>query len=141
MTMALCLNCGAVKFGAFIPCLECEFNMVDVIAMSQEAKQSARDVLAREDVNLSISFSDHNFEVSTLEQFGQVIKSIKQICPDRELARWSFLKYVSGKYPDILTARFPPYLSTKIFQVLAQVDLPEVELRESEAHRMKRKEG
>ena len=117
MSKALCLNCGAVKFGAMVPCPECNFRMMGSIESMQDA-------------NLAITFSEHHFEVETLEEFGKVIKAINQVCDDRELARWCFIKYVSRNHPEILELRLPPYLSAKTFQVLQNLDLPGVTLRE-----------
>ena len=118
MTVALCFNCGAIKFGAIVPCPKCYFHMIG-------------NMESMDDVGLAIAFSDHNFEIETLEELGKVIKTINQACDDRELAQWCFIKYVSQNHPGILEVKFPPYLSTKIFQVLANLDLPGVTLRES----------
>lgn len=127
MTIALCLDCGATKLGAFIPCSECGDRPVDMTQMAGQASSgNAQDILGRQDVNLSIAFSAHNFPQDTLKQFGQIIRSISAVCSDREVARHAFLKYVAALHPDVLTIEFPPYLSARAFQVLKQLDLAQI---------------
>ena len=123
MTIALCLRCGATKFGAFIPCAECGDEPVNMAAMAGQA--SEENILGRQDVNLSIAFSDHNFPRDTLVQFGQVIKSINGVCDDGEIAHYAFMKYIAAKHPEVLAIDYPPYMSAKAFQVLKQLDLAE----------------
>lgn len=118
MTTALCLNCGATKFGALVPCPKCQFHMMGRMD-------------SMPDISLAIAFSNHHFAPETLEEFGNIIKAINQVCNDRDLAHWSFIKYIVQHHPEVLDAKFPPYLSAKTFQVLAQLDLPAVTLRES----------
>jgi hypothetical protein len=57
MTMAVCFKCGAIKFGAFCPCPECQ------------ALPKSEDDLA-----LSLAMTDHYFDMPTLEQMGAAVR-------------------------------------------------------------------
>ena len=56
MTVAVCYKCGAMKFGAFSACKQCG------------AMPSSED-----DYALSLSITDHYFDISTLEEMGRNI--------------------------------------------------------------------
>ena len=60
MTIAICFQCGAVKFGAFVPCGECG------AAPCNE-----------DDAAISMGMSDHYFDVDTLEQMGLMVRQGK----------------------------------------------------------------
>ena len=57
MTIAICFQCGAVKFGAFVPCDKC-----------------GATPRSEEDVALSMGMSDHYFDTETLEQMGRMVR-------------------------------------------------------------------
>jgi hypothetical protein len=57
MTIAVCFQCGALKFGAFCPCGECA------------AAPKTEDELA-----LSLAMTDHYFEKHVLDQMGAAIR-------------------------------------------------------------------
>ena len=57
MTMAVCFQCGGMKFGAFTPCQECG------------VEPRSDDALA-----LSIAMTDHFHSESKLRRMGQGIK-------------------------------------------------------------------
>ena len=61
MTIAICIPCGAQKFGAFTPCTACGFTPNRVI---DQAK--------------SLMLSDHNFPVEELHKFKAMIESGRQ---------------------------------------------------------------
>jgi hypothetical protein len=58
MTMAVCFKCGAIKFGAFVPCPECR------------AGPQTED-----DVALSLAMTDHYHGMPALEQMGADIRA------------------------------------------------------------------
>jgi hypothetical protein len=62
MTMAVCFKCGAMKFGAFCPCQECQ------------ALPANEDDLA-----ISLAMTDHYFDMPTLEQMGATIRDGKPV--------------------------------------------------------------
>ena len=62
MTTAVCFNCGEIKFGAFTPCEKCE-----VIPKNED------------DLVLSLAMTDHYFDISTLEQVAETIRSGERI--------------------------------------------------------------
>jgi hypothetical protein len=89
MTDALCLNCGAIKFGALCPCPQCQ-------------------APATGNINLDIAFSDHNFARQTLEELGQVIVAIHEVSAEEELCFWSFLSYIETNHPEVLRIKLEP---------------------------------
>jgi hypothetical protein len=113
MTWALCFNCGATKFGALCPCLKCNVNSTG-------------------DINLDIAFSDHHLAVKTLEEFGAVVKAIRQVCEEDELRFWSFIHYVSSRHPEVLRADIPDEERERCAEVLARANPPPVLLRKPE---------
>lgn len=57
MTMAVCFNCGVIKFGAFVPCPECH------------GVPQTEDELV-----LALAMTDHYFDQPTLEQMGAAVR-------------------------------------------------------------------
>jgi hypothetical protein len=113
MTQALCLNCGAIKFGAFNPCPECK--------ASSTGNQ-----------DLDIAFSDHFLSESTLKDFGSVIRQIREVCDDGKVRFWAFITYVSENHPTILTADVAPEMATRVHEVLDRLELPKITIQETE---------
>ena len=74
MTAAVCFKCGAIKFGAFCPCDECE------------AAPSSEDELA-----LSLAMTDHYFDQATLDQMGAAVRDghPPQLSPEDQIGRAS----------------------------------------------------
>ena len=64
MTIAICIKCGAEKFGAFSPC-ECGFTPTSKAEIAE-----------------SILLSDHNYTLSELRDVGSAIKSGEVITVD-----------------------------------------------------------
>jgi len=62
MTMAVCFNCGEMKFGAFVDCKKCN------------AKPTTDD-----DRALSLVMTDHYFEMEALKELGARIKNGEEI--------------------------------------------------------------
>lgn len=57
MTQAVCFKCGAIKFGAFCPCPEC-----DVTPKTED------------DLVISLAMTDHYFDMDTLKQIGESVR-------------------------------------------------------------------
>jgi len=112
MTMALCINCGDIKFGAICTCPNCK-------------------VASSGNMDLDIAFSDHNYDVVTLKEFGSVVRLISSATEDPPLRFWSFLHYISENHPSILRVELEPELKTEIAATLSKVVLPPVTLRQS----------
>jgi hypothetical protein len=119
MTMALCFNCGHTKFGAICPCPECT-------------------VASTGDMNLDIAFSDHRMSVATIEAFGKVIRALRPVCADDQLRFWSFIRFVSVNYSDVLGVEMPPEREAACDAVLARANPPPVVVEESERARYMR---
>ncbi len=58
MTTAVCFKCGSLKFGSFCPCPECH-----------ERPRTEDDLI------ISLAMSDHYFDLSTLEQMGEAVRT------------------------------------------------------------------
>jgi hypothetical protein len=112
VTMALCMACGATKFGALLPCAKCHSGPSG-------------------DVQLDILFTDHRFAVETLEEFGNVIRAIREVETDPPAVFWSFIAYVSRDHGELLQATPPPALAQRVAKVLEGRTFPPVVLRTS----------
>jgi hypothetical protein len=110
MTQALCLRCGAIKFGALCPCAACQ-------------------APASGDPQLDICFSDHHLHRESLAELGAVIQAIRRVETEDELIVWAFLAYISEHHPHILSIALEPDIAPRVEKILSQVDLPEVTLR------------
>ena len=119
MTMALCFNCGHTKFGAIVPCPEC-------------------NVGSSGDMGLAIAFSDHRLSADTLEAFGEVIRAIRRVCEDDQLRFWSFIRFASVNHSDILGVEMPPEQQARCDDVLARAQPPHVAVEESDRARYMR---
>lgn len=119
MTMALCFNCGHMKFGAIVPCPECQ-------------------VSSTGDMNLDIAFSDHRISPATIEAFGEVVRAIQRVCADDELRFWAFIRFISVNHGDILGVEMPPDQAAECDAVLARANPPVVTVGESRKARFMR---
>jgi hypothetical protein len=119
MTWALCFHCGETKFGAIVPCPEC-------------------NVGSTGNMQLDIAFSDHRISKETIAAFGKVVQAIRQVCDDDELRIWSFLQYISINHPDLLKINLDPEMAAKTEATLVAANPPPVSVVESERGRMTR---
>jgi len=110
MTTALCLHCGATKFGALCPCSSC-------------GKEATGDP------TLDIAFSDHHVSVRTLEELGRVKGLINEQTDDERIQIWALLEFVSRNCPQILTVTLEADIAPAVEDVLAKADAPPVEWR------------
>src|SRR5690606_13970476 len=79
---------------------------------------------------LDIAFSDHYFAVDTLNDFGNVIRTIAGATEDPTVRFWSFLKYISTHHSYILSAEPDPHLREDVERVLNSIVLPHVTVKE-----------
>ena len=107
MTMALCFDCGNIKFGAICPCPNCGTSSTG-------------------NIELDILFSDHRFRVETLEQAGEIIRRLRQ-ASDHETAFWTFLHYISLCHPHVLTVTLQESMLERANDLLKSVELPPVD--------------
>ena len=112
MTMALCFNCGEMKFGAFFPCEECQTNSSGKI-------------------HLGLTFSDHIFSISTLEQFGAVIKEIHAHCDDPNKSFYAFIHYISENYNAGFQVDLNADEKAQIMELLNSCTFPSIEIKYS----------
>ncbi len=68
MTTATCIYCGTLKFGAFVPCQQCE-----------------RIPANRHEVILSLALTDHHFTHGQLADFGKRIQNGDELEIDAQL--------------------------------------------------------
>jgi hypothetical protein len=89
-------------------------------------------------MSLDIAFSDHRLSRDTLKAFGAVVASIRRVCDDDRLRFWSFIHYVSTRYPDILGANMPAEQRDRCEEVLARANPPPVTVEESDSGKLLR---
>ncbi|MGC4043920.1 MAG: hypothetical protein QM758_08990 [Armatimonas sp.] len=113
MTWALCHGCGCTKFGAIVPCPEC-------------------DVASTGNFEMDILFSDHHITHRTIDEFGAVLKAIYAATNDPGFGHFTFLVHVVDNYPDmgLGVGKTSPGL-TAARELLATLDLPPVTLEPS----------
>jgi len=105
--MALCLNCGDIKFGAICPCPAC-------------------NVASCGETEVDIMFSDHFHATESLEEAGAVIKAIRNAATDSNESHWAIMQYLSTQFPDILTVRLKEPMQQRVSQLLGSIALPPV---------------
>ena len=115
MTWALCLNCGETKFGAILRCEKCGFRSTG-------------------DMNLDTLFSDHNISVSTLIQFGEVIKAINLASADAQERFWTFIYYVSVHHPELIERKIEEDEVSRYKKILQIAHPPRVILTRGDDH-------
>jgi hypothetical protein len=112
MTMALCFNCGDIKFGAICPCPTCE------------AKSTGN-------MGLDITFSDHNIDEASLKELGLLIQKFKTQCNDQCLVFWAFIRYISENHPHILSASVPNDIEEDVNRLYESTSIPSIEIKPS----------
>ena len=105
MTMALCLNCGEIKWGAICPCPIC---------------QSATSG----NFELDMMFSDRSIPMKTLRELGEVVLAIRQVSDDTVECYWAFLQYVSVHHPSILTITLEDDMPQRVARILDAITIP-----------------
>jgi hypothetical protein len=111
MAMALCFNCGEIKFRSIGPCPRCQ-------------------IASSGDIGLDMAFSERQYDVETLQEFAGVLKAIHSAVDDPSTRFWAFIQYVSEHHPVILKANTPPELRDRVIGVLRGIVLPPVTLRQ-----------
>ncbi len=106
MTRALCIRCGAIKFGAYCDCYHCGGP-------------------ADPDKALSIELSDHRLAVGALERLGAVVRDIAAATPDGDLRRAAFLEMLR-RFPSSFHREVAPTLVEPARALLAGLSLPTV---------------
>jgi len=83
VTVALCLNCGQLKFGALCECFHCG------------SESTGYD-------KLDVAFTDWLCSEEELEYFGEIVREIGRHCDDYGLKSIAFAIYISDHHPDNL---------------------------------------
>jgi hypothetical protein len=97
--MAVCFQCGSIKFGAFVPCPQCA------------AWPQTEDELA-----LSLAMTDHYFDMPTLEQMGASVRDGKPPHLDehsharlvQQIRDTGLLAQLQGMFKDKEASQGPP---------------------------------
>ena len=89
-------------------------------------------------MNLDIAFSDHYVTEVTLTGFGDVIRALRQVCDNDHLRFWSFLHYVSTRYPEVLRVELSQEQRDSCEEVLLRANPPPVVYEEAPRARMMR---
>ncbi len=109
MTWAMCLKCGDIKFGAFVPCENCH-------------------TASSGNVGLDVVFSDHRIARESLERLCDVMHAIREFSDDDELCFWTFIHYVSTHHPRLLEVELKDEIRPKVESMLQALALPVLEL-------------
>ena len=88
MSLALCLACGNIKFGALCECDECGAGSTG-------------------NTDLDILFSDWQMSEEFMEELSNIITKINSIGNSKEVNFWAFLAYMSKEHSDILEINVP----------------------------------
>lgn len=107
MTIALCLYCGDLKFGALCPCSSCATHAVDF-------------------AELNILFSDHQIPKEDLTQFGEIIAHFRTKTHDQMLVFWAFVHYISEHHGNLLKAEIPDEWVDRVEDIYVESELPEL---------------
>lgn len=105
MTQALCTNCGATKFGAWLRCREC-------------------GVQSSGNRQLDIFLSDHYLEPEALDFLGDVLKRIRESSPHDDTRQRAFLYYASRNLPGLMAITMDPNTKEEVEAVLQEADVP-----------------
>jgi hypothetical protein len=79
----------------------------------------------------SLLFTDHNFSVQTLNNFGEIMKIISTAFPDVEERSTAFLKYVSDNHPSLVSANMPNEIYRRLGKTMSRLKLPVFELEKA----------
>lgn len=109
MSLALCFNCGNVKFGALCECDKCS-------------------IASTGNIELDILFSDWNFSEDNLTKFGNIVADIQQNTNNNSLAFWTFLKFISNEYPSILSIDLKENITKEVEELLERLQLKRFEI-------------
>ena len=107
------MNCGGIKFGALVPCPDCE-------------------APATGNLDLDIMFSDHNISEPKLRELGEVIKEIAKVAPNDAVTFWTFIRYISEHQSHILSAEVPQAIAAEVEQTYNAITFPDISLEDSE---------
>ena len=88
MSLALCLVCGNIKFGALCECVKCGAGTT-------------------RNTDLDILFSDWQMSEEFMEELSNIIIKINSIGNNKEVNFWAFLAYMSKEHSDILEINVP----------------------------------
>jgi hypothetical protein len=89
LTVAVCLNCGELKYGSWVPCQNCGFNPE-----------------TDEDVTKSLIVSDHHHSKEELEGISNKIKAGEEITFDPETLKNMWITKEQMEQMDKSTGRF-----------------------------------
>lgn len=105
--MALCLNCGDIKFGAICPCPACNVESCGT-------------------AEVDIMFSDHFHATESLKEAGAVIKAIRNASSDSNESHWAIMQYLSTQFPDIITVRLKDPMWQRVTRLSDSITLPPI---------------
>lgn len=109
MSLALCFNCGNVKFGTLCECDKC-------------------GIASTGNIDLDILFSDWNFSQEVLAKFGNIVVQIQKGTNDKTIVFWTFLKFISNEYPNVLSIDIDESISNEVQAQLSKLKLERFEI-------------
>jgi hypothetical protein len=109
----LCLRCGSLKpqspLSAGVPAL---------------LEPCDRCGSASSDATLEMKFSDATMPKEQLQFFASVFQAIRAATDDEVAVFWSFLRYVSSHYPQLLSRTVPGIHKKRVEAVYGRVQWP-----------------
>lgn len=112
MTVALCVSCGEIKWGAICPCPAC-------------------GVSSTGDFQLDVLFSDHTFARPALEQLGGCVRAIAAAGPSAkgEERFWCLMLHLSLDPSELLSVTLPEQLDAAVRELYLGVRFPPLDLQ------------
>lgn len=108
MTMALCLFCGELKFGALCRCEKCGEGSTG-------------------EMGIDIAFSDRRMPKKSLVALGRIVRLINtSSSKPQDLKFWVFLKYITVSYPRLLVGDFD--FPKEVESEYSRIDFPLVKI-------------
>ena len=86
---------------------------------------------AFDDNGINLAFTDHQLDISTLEEFGRVIKHLNAIAPDQDSALMSFFRLITERHPELIYNVTTPDLEEKAGAVLHLAGVAEIKITDS----------
>ncbi len=107
MSTSLCFHCGELKLKATRRCAKC-------------------GVKSYGDRYLDDRFSDNQMSLSSLTQFGNIIRQLALHGENPTVCFWAFLEHVSSQPKNLLGTTTPDELTDRVRMLLAAANLPTV---------------
>ncbi|MDZ7693509.1 MAG: CpXC domain-containing protein [Balneolaceae bacterium] len=110
MTVALCPDCGSLKNGVLLPCVDC-------------GHEPANDI--------GMPFSSHYLSKTTLEEFSDLFKKLRKEASNEDVAAWTFFYIINEFYPEITYLKIPKDFQQAATALIKRIELENVIVEDS----------